>query len=49
MRLFASDVLSRFADEHRHAWVVGYLKWLEGKQARKQYHALQEELASLQG
>jgi len=50
MRLFASDVLSRFADERRYSWVVGYLEWLEGKQARKQYHALlEEELASLQG
>ena len=50
MRLFASDVLSRFADERHYSWVVGYIKWHEGKQARTRYHALlEEELASLQG
>ena len=50
MRLFASDVLSRFADERNYSWVVGYIEWHEGKQARTRYHALlEEELASLQG
>ena len=50
MRLFASDFLLRYADERHYPWVVGYIEWHEGKQARTQYHALlEEELASLQG
>lgn len=50
MRLFASDALSRFAAERHYSWVVGYMEWLEGKQARTRYHTLlEEELASLQG
>jgi hypothetical protein len=50
MRLFASDALSRFADERHYSWVVGYMDWLEGKQARTRYHTLlEEELSSLQG
>ena len=50
MHLFASDALSRFADERHYSWVAGYLEWLEGKEARTPYHALlEEELASLQG
>ena len=50
MRLFASDALSRFADERHYSWVVGYMDWLKGKQARTRYHTLlEEELASLQG
>ena len=50
MRLFASDALSRFADERHYSWVVGYMEGLEGKQARTRYHTLlEEELASLQG
>ena len=50
MHLFASDALSRFADERHYSWVAGYLEWLEGKEARIPYHALlEEELASLQG
>ena len=50
MRLSAADFLSRLADERQYPWVVGYIEWLEGKQARTQYHALlEEELASLQG
>jgi len=48
--LFGSYVLSRFAGERQSSWVAGYLEWLEGKEARTQYHALlEEELASLQG
>jgi hypothetical protein len=44
------DVLSRSAGERRYSWVVGYLQWLEGKEARTPNHALlEEELASLQG
>ena len=47
MRLFASDALS---DERHYSWVVGYMDWLEGKQARTRYHTLlEEELSSLQG
>ena len=50
MRLFASDALSRFADERHYSWVVGYMDWLEGKQARTRYHTLlEEELSCLQG
>ena len=50
MRLLASDALSRFAAERHYSWVVGYMEWLEGKQARTRYHTLlEEELASLQG
>jgi hypothetical protein len=50
MRLFASDAFSRFADERHYSWVVGYMDWLEGKQARTRYHTLlEEELSSLQG
>ena len=48
MHLIASDVLSRFAAERHYSWVEGYIEWLEGKEARAQYHALlEEELASL--
>jgi hypothetical protein len=50
MRLFASDALSRFADERHYSWVVGYMDRLEGKQARTRYHTLlEEELSCLQG
>lgn len=38
MRLFASDALSRFADERYYSWVVGYMDWLEGKHARVTTH-----------
>jgi hypothetical protein len=40
MRLFASDALSRFADERQYSWVVGYMEWLEGKHARPTTHFL---------
>jgi len=50
MHLFASDALSRFAEERHFSWVVGYMEWLEGEQARTRFHTLVEaELASLQG
>jgi hypothetical protein len=50
MHLIASDALSRFAAERHYSWVEGYMEWLEGKEARAQYHALlEEELASLKG
>ena len=50
MHLIASEALSRFADERHYSWVEGYMEWLEGKEARAEYHALlEEELASLRG
>jgi hypothetical protein len=50
MHLIASDALSHFAGERHYSWVEGYMEWLEGKEARTQYHALlEEELASLRG
>ena len=50
MHLFASEALSRFADERHFSWVVGYMDWLEGKQERTRYHTLlEEELSSLHG
>jgi hypothetical protein len=48
--LVRSDAVWRFATERRYSWVEGYLEWLEGKEARAEYHArLEEELASLRG
>ena len=48
--LAASDVLSRFVAERHYSWVENYMEWLEGKEARPEYHALlEEELASLRG
>ncbi len=47
MRLIASDALAR---KRHYSWVEGYMEWLEGKEARAEYHALlEEELASLRG
>ena len=38
------------AEERHYSWVESYIKWLEGKEARTQYHALlEEECASLRG
>ncbi len=36
-------------EERRYLWLEGYMEWLEGKQARAEYYALLEELASLRG
>jgi hypothetical protein len=47
--LIASKALPRFAAESHYSWLEGYLEWLEGKEARAEYHARLEELASLQG
>jgi hypothetical protein len=48
--LVASDALSHFAVERHYSWVENYMEWLEGKEARPEYHALlEEELASLRG
>ncbi len=38
------------AEEHHYSWLESYMGWLEGKEARTEYHAvLEEELASLSG
>jgi hypothetical protein len=38
------------AEERHYSWLESYVEWLEGKEARSQYHALlEEELASLRG
>ena len=47
--LIASKGLARFAAERHYSWLEGYLEWLEGKDARAEYHARLEELASLEG
>lgn len=48
--LGTSEALSRFVAERPYSWLEGYAEWLEGKEARAQYHALlEEELASLGG
>jgi hypothetical protein len=45
-----SDTLSSFVAERHYSWVENYMEWLEGKEARPEYHALlEEELASLRG
>jgi hypothetical protein len=45
----ASWPLTRVEERH-YSWLEGYMEWLEGKEARTQYHALlEEELASLRG
>jgi hypothetical protein len=50
MHLVGSDTLSGFAEERHYSWVENYMEWLEGKEARPDYHALlEEELASLRG
>ena len=38
------------AEKRHYSWLESYKEWLEGKEARSQYHALlEEELASLRG
>jgi hypothetical protein len=50
MHLSSSHTLTRFAAERHYSWVEGYMKWLKGREARSEYHALlEEELASLSG
>ncbi len=48
-RLIASKSLSRLAIERHYSWLEGCLESLEGKEARAEYHARLEELASLNG
>ena len=44
------DAVSRFATERHYSWLESYMEWLEGKEARAEYHAvLEEELTSLRG
>jgi hypothetical protein len=47
--LVASKGLPRFAIERYYPWLEGYLEWLEGEEARAEYYARLEELASLEG
>jgi hypothetical protein len=50
IHLVGSDTFSRFAEERHYSWVENYMEWLEGKEARPDYHTLlEEELASLRG
>jgi hypothetical protein len=50
MHLVGSDTFARFAEERHYSWVENYMEWLEGKEARPDYHTLlEEELASLRG
>ena len=37
------------AEERYCSWLEGYLEWLESKEARAEYYARLEELASLRG
>jgi hypothetical protein len=35
---------------YHYSWLESYMEWLEGKEARAEYHAvLEEELAGLRG
>jgi hypothetical protein len=50
MHLVGSDTFARFAEERHYSWVENYMEWLEGEEARPDYHTLlEEELASLRG
>jgi hypothetical protein len=45
-----ASLLWQRIEERHYAWLASYMKWLEGKEPRAQYHALlEEELASLRG
>ena len=38
------------AEERHYSWLESYMEWLEGKEARTEYHAvLEEELVSPRG
>ena len=37
------------AEERNYSQLEGYMEWLEGKEARAEYYARLEELASLRG
>jgi hypothetical protein len=41
---------SKRIEERHYSWLESYMEWLEGKEARSQYHALlEQEFASLRG
>ena len=42
MRHFASEALSRIADERNYSWLESYMERLEGKEERAHYYALVE-------
>ena len=42
MRHFASEALSRIADERNYSWPESYVERLEGKEERAHYYALVE-------
>ena len=45
-----TSLLWQRIEERHYSWVEGYMKWLRGKEARTEYHALlEEELTSLRG
>jgi len=55
-RLMNLDIASgntlflRLVSERHYSWVENYMEWLEGNEARPEYHALlEEELANLRG
>jgi hypothetical protein len=44
------SLLWKRAEERHYSWLESYMEWLEGKEARAEYHAvLEEELTSLRG
>jgi hypothetical protein len=49
VRKWQLSLVRERAEERRSAWLVGYMEWLEGKEARAEYYAHLEELASLRG
>ena len=45
-----TSLLWQRVEERHYSWLAGYMRWLEEKEPRAQYHALlEEELASLRG
>jgi hypothetical protein len=45
-----ASLLWQRIEERHYAWLARYMKWLDEKEPRAQYHALlEEELASLRG
>jgi hypothetical protein len=46
----ASLPRKRAKERHYYSWFESYMKWLAGKEARAEYHALlEQELANLRG
>jgi hypothetical protein len=45
-----ANLVRERAGERHYSWVEGYMEWLEGKEARVEYHAfLEKELVRLKG